>query len=76
MNYANGNTRQYKFKDVDSAVMFDCFIVTYWFTLRISEVCNLWYMNIRFLSATNDVPEKLQLCAVDSKTNTLKPHDN
>ena len=65
-------TRRYKFKDVDSAVMFDCFILAYWFALRISEACNLWFMNIRILPATNETPERLQMCVVDSKTNNHK----
>ena len=65
-------TKKYDFKDVDSAVMFDCFILAYWFALRISEACNLWFMNIRIIPATNDDPERLQLCIVDSKTNDRK----
>ena len=65
-------TRRYNFKDVDPEVMYDCFILAYWFALRISEACDLWFLNIRILPATNEAPEKLQLCVVDSKTNNRK----
>ena len=65
-------TLTFTFSDVDSQVIFDCFILAYWFALRISEACKLWFLNIRILPATNKAPEKLQLCVVDSKTNNRK----
>ena len=65
-------TLVFTFKDVDSQVIYDCFILGNCFALRISETCKLWFLNIRILPATNKTPEKFQLCVVDSKTNNRK----
>ena len=61
-----------EFPDVDTQHLFDCFILAYWFALRISEACDLWFLNVRILPATAEQVERLQLCVVDSKTNTRK----
>ena len=61
-----------EFSDVEAQHLFDCFILAYWFALRISEACDLWFLNVRILPATAEQVERLQLCVVDSKTNTRK----
>ena len=63
---------QQQFKDTNAQTVFDCFILAYWFALRISEACDLWFDNVRILPATKNQGERLQLCIVDSKTNTKK----
>ena len=61
---------QQQFKDVEPQHLFDCFILAYWFALRISEACDLWFLNVRILPVFDDQVERLQLCVLDSKTNT------
>ena len=61
---------QLEFSDVEAQHLFDCFILSYWFALRISEACDLWFLNARILPATEAQGERLQICVVDSKTNT------
>ena len=63
---------QHQFKDTEAQTIFDCFILSYWFALRISEACDLWFDNVRILPASDSQGERLQLCIVDSKTNTRK----
>ena len=58
-----------EFSDVEPQHLFDCFILAYWFALRISEACDLWFLNVRILPASQERGERLQLCVVDSKTN-------
>ena len=61
---------QHQFPDTEAQTIFDCFILSYWFALRISEACDLWFDNVRILPASDTQGERLQLCIVDSKTNT------
>ena len=63
---------QHQFHDTEAQTIFDCFILSYWFALRISEACDLWFDNVRILPASDTQGERLQLCIVDSKTNTRK----
>ena len=56
--------------DVSKQVLFDCFLLSFWFGLRISEATNLWFKHTQLLEASQNKPERLRICVVDSKTNT------
>ena len=59
----------YEFKNVDKQVMFDCFLLSFWFGFRISEACNIWFRSMCVINKTPFLAPQLRACIVGSKTN-------
>ena len=60
---------QYEFKNVDKQVMFDCFLLSFWFGFRISEACNIWFRSMCVINKTPFLAPQIRACIVGSKTN-------
>ena len=64
------HTKVFKIRGIDEDVLWDLFVLSFWFALRISEVVKLWFENVHIHPKTDKLPERISICVVDSKTCT------
>jgi len=65
-------TKTFQLPGIDKDVLWDLFVLSFWFALRISETANLCFSNVHIHPATPTLPERISICVVDSKTNNLE----
>ena len=64
------HTKVFPIHGINEDVLWDLFVLSFWFALRISEVVNLWFENVHIHPKTDNMPERISICVVDSKTCT------